>query len=79
MSPISRKRLSKNNTDHTLRDLVKALTEVNASRVRSQSEEASEMSKRISHNKPSPFDRKGEPSKLENRLREFDNFLTWRS
>ena len=75
MPPISRKRLFKNNTNRTLRDLVKALIEVNAPRVKSFSEQASEMSKRISYNKPSPFDGKGEQSELENWLREFDKLF----
>ena len=75
MPPISRKRLSKNNTNRTLRDLVKALTEVNVPRVKSLSEQAFEMSKRISHKKPSPFGGEGEPSELENWLREFDKLF----
>ena len=33
------------------------------------------MSKRISQNKPSPFDSKGEPSELEQWLREFDKLF----
>ena len=72
MPPISKKRLIRNDTNHTLRNLVKAFTEVSAPRTRSTSEQASEMSKKISQNKPSTFDGKGEPLELEHCLREFD-------
>ena len=53
--PFSRKRLARNDTNRTLRSLVKALIKVSAPRTRSVFEQASEMSKRISQNKPSPF------------------------
>ncbi|XP_057518486.1 uncharacterized protein LOC130799409 [Amaranthus tricolor] len=56
MPPISRKRLSRNYANRTLRNLVKALSNVSAPRERSVSELASEMSKRISQSKPSTFD-----------------------
>ncbi|XP_057535375.1 uncharacterized protein LOC130813557 [Amaranthus tricolor] len=75
MPPISRKRLSRSDANRTIRNLVKALTNVNAPREKSLSELASEMSKRISQSKPSTFDGKGEPSELELWLREFDKLF----
>ena len=74
MPPISRKRLARNDTNRTLRSSVKA-SKVRTPRVRSLFEQASEMSKRISQSKPFPFDGKGEPSELENWLREFDKLF----
>ena len=75
MPPISWKRLARNDTNRTLRNLVKALTEVGTPRTKSMSKQASEMSKRISQKKPSPFDGKGEPSELKHWLREFDKLF----
>ncbi|XP_057540771.1 uncharacterized protein LOC130818625, partial [Amaranthus tricolor] len=75
MPPISRKRLSRSDANRTIRNLVKALTNVYAPREKSLSELASEMSKRISQSKPSTFDGKGEPSELELWLREFDKLF----
>ena len=74
MPPISRKRLARNDTNRTLRSSVKA-SKVRTPRVRSLFEQASEMSKRISQKKPSPFDGKGEPSELKHWLREFDKLF----
>ncbi|XP_057532830.1 uncharacterized protein LOC130810712 [Amaranthus tricolor] len=75
MPPISRKRLSRNGANRTLRNLVKALSNASAPREKSVSELASEMSKRISQSKPSTFDGKGEPSEQELWLREFDKLF----
>ncbi|XP_057532894.1 uncharacterized protein LOC130810783 [Amaranthus tricolor] len=75
MPPLSRKRLSRNDANRTLRNLVKALSSVSTPRERSTSELPSEMSKRISQSKPSTFNGKGEPSELELWLREFDKLF----
>ena len=75
MPPLSRKRLSRNDANRTLRNLVKALSNVSAPRERSVSELVSEMSKRISQSKPSTFDGKGELSELELWFREFDKLF----
>ncbi|XP_057532971.1 uncharacterized protein LOC130810864 [Amaranthus tricolor] len=75
MPPLSRKRLSRNSANRTLRSLVRALTDVGTPRERSVSELASDMSKRISQSKPSTFNGKGEPSELELWLREFDKLF----
>ena len=72
MPPISWKRLSRIGTNRTLRSLVRAFSDIGAPRVRSVLEQASKISKRISHSKPSTFDGKGEPLELELWLREFD-------
>ena len=75
MPPLSRMRLSRNDANRMLRNLVKVLSSVSAPRERSMSELASEMSKRISQSKPSTFDSKGEPSEVELWLREFDKLF----
>ena len=68
-------RLSRNDANRMLRNLVKVLSSVSAPRERSMSELASEMSKQISQSKPSTFDGKEEPSELELWLREFDKLF----
>ncbi|XP_057548065.1 uncharacterized protein LOC130826500 [Amaranthus tricolor] len=72
---LSRNRMSRNDANHTLINLVKAFSSVSAPRERSTSELASEMSKRISQSEPLTFDAKWEPSELELWLREFDKLF----
>ena len=76
MPPFLRKNGNRGHSDRVLRNLVKALVGTRNPRQKSLEERASSISKRIAQSKPSTYDGKGQPSALENWLREFDKLFS---
>lgn len=76
MPPFLRKNGNRGHSDRVLRNLVKALVGTRNPRQKSLEERASSISKRIAQSKPFTYDGKGQPSALENWLREFDKLFS---
>lgn len=68
--------MRRTNSNRTIREVAKAISNVKTPRSKTNEERALTISKRIAHNKPSTYNGKGEPSLLENWLREFDKLFS---
>ncbi|XP_057528592.1 uncharacterized protein LOC130807408 [Amaranthus tricolor] len=76
MPPFLKRPGTRGDSDRVLQNLVKALAGARNPRQKSLKERASSISKRIAQSKPSTYSGKGEPSMLENWLREFDKLFS---